>query len=82
MPRQSRGPRLWWRRERRNHGKVIAKGTWIIVDGREHIATGCFAGEDRAAQERLAAYIGEKYAPVRRLKDIEEHRHRRCPFDL
>jgi integrase len=72
MPRQSRGPRLWWRRERRNDGKITAKGTWIIVDGREHIATGCFAGEDRAAQERLAAYIGEKYAPVRRLKDIED----------
>jgi len=45
---------------------------WIIIDGRQHIPTGCFAGEDGEAQEQLAAYIAEKYAPVRRLKDIED----------
>jgi hypothetical protein len=37
----------------------------------QHHATGCFAGEDRKAQEFLAAYIAEKYSPDRRLKDIE-----------
>jgi hypothetical protein len=71
MPRQSRGPRLWWRKERRNGHKVIARGTWLIIDGGQHHPTGCFAGEDRKAQEFLAAYIGEKYSPDRRLKDIE-----------
>lgn len=53
-------------------GRIVARGTWLIIDGRQHIPTGCFAGEDRQAQERLAAYIAEKYAPLRRLKDIEE----------
>ena len=51
--------------------KIVARGKWIVVDGRQHIATGCFAGEDRKAQEFLAAYIAEKYSPTRRLKDIE-----------
>jgi integrase len=72
MPRRSRGPRLWWRKERRGKdGKLIASGTWIILDDKQHHATGCFAGEDRAAQECLAKYIAEKYAPERRLRDIE-----------
>jgi integrase len=71
MPRQSRGPRLWWRKERRKGRKVIARGTWLVIDGGQHNPTGCFAGEDRKAQEFLAAYIAEKYSPERRLKDIE-----------
>jgi hypothetical protein len=71
MPRQSRGPRLWWRKERRKNRKSIAQGTWIVIDGGRHYATGCFAGENRKAQEFLAAYIAEKYSPERRLKDIE-----------
>ena len=71
MPRKSRGPYLWWRTERRNGRKVIARGTWVIIDGGKHHATGCFVGEDRKAQELLAAYMAEKYAPSRRLKDIE-----------
>jgi hypothetical protein len=71
MPRKSRGPRLWWRKERRKGRKVIAQGTWIVIDGSQHHTTGCFVGEDRKAQEFLAAYIAEKYSPERRLKDIE-----------
>src|ERR1700680_906868 len=71
MPRQSRGPRLWWRKERRKGRKVIARGTWLVIDGGQHNPTGCFAGEDRKAQEFLAAYISEKYSPERRLRDIE-----------
>jgi integrase len=71
MPRQSRGPRLWWRKERRRGRKVVARGTWLVIDGRKQYPTGCFAGEDRKAQEFLAAYIAEKYSPERRLRDIE-----------
>jgi hypothetical protein len=71
MPRRSRGPRLWWRKERRKGGRVVARGTWLVIDGGRHNPTGCFAGEDRKAQEFLAAYIAEKYSPERRLKDIE-----------
>lgn len=71
MPRQGRGPRLWWRKERRSGRKLLAQGTWIVIDGGKHHATGCFAGETRKAQEFLASYIAEKYSPDRRLKDIE-----------
>jgi integrase len=71
MPRRSKGPRLWWRKDRRKNGRVIAKGTWFIIDGKRQHATGCFAGEDRAAQECLAKYIADKYQPERRLRDIE-----------
>jgi integrase len=71
MPRQSRGPRLWWRKERRKGRKVIARGTWLVIDSGQHHPTSCYAGEDREAQEFLAAYIAEKYSPERRLKDIE-----------
>jgi hypothetical protein len=71
MPRQSRGPRLWWRKERRVGRKLLAQGTWIVIDGGQHHATGCFAGETRKAQEFLASYIAQKYSPDRRLKDIE-----------
>ena len=71
MPRRSRGPRLWWRKDRHKNGKVIAKGTWFIIDGKPHHATGCFAGEDRAAQECLAKYIADKYQSERRMRDIE-----------
>ena len=71
MPRRSRGPRLWWRKDRRKAGKIIAKGAWFIIDGKQQHATGCFAGENRAAQECLAKYINDKYQPERRLRDIE-----------
>lgn len=72
MPRRYQGPYLWWRKERRSGDKVISKGTWIIIDNRGHHATGCFAGEDRKAQECLATYITEKYRAERRARDIEE----------
>lgn len=71
MPRRSRGPRLWWRKERRKGRKVIAQGTWIIIDDGKHHATGCFVGEDSQAQACLAAFIAEKYSPARRLADID-----------
>ena len=71
MPRRSKGPRLWWRKDRVRGRKIVARGAWIVIDGGKHIATGCFVGEGREAQEFLASYIAEKYAPDRRLRDIE-----------
>src|ERR1700723_1203556 len=72
MSRQNRGPRLWWRGDRRQGRKTIAKGTWILIDQPRHYATGCFDRKDRrAADEFLAAYIVSKYSPDRRLNDIE-----------
>jgi hypothetical protein len=57
MPRRSKGPHLWLRKERRNKGKLIARATWIIIEDGKHIATGC---------------IADKYRPERRLRDIEQ----------
>src|SRR4051812_11506777 len=71
MPRPKQPPRLWLRPARRGKNRTKARPVWIVLDGGRHVATGCFAGEDREAQEFLAAYIAEKYRPERRLKDIE-----------
>jgi hypothetical protein len=35
-------------------------------DGKQHIATGCLKHQAREAEERLAAYIADKYRPSRR----------------
>src|SRR5262245_22659918 len=71
MPRSKQPPRLWLRPARKTGNGRTARAVWIILDGGKHIATGCFAGEDRKAQECLAAHIRDKYTPARRLKDIE-----------
>jgi hypothetical protein len=71
MPLRSTGPHLWFRKPRKKGRKIIAQGTWIIIDAGKHIATGCPFAQAREAQERLADYIADKYAPDRRLRDIE-----------
>jgi hypothetical protein len=76
MPRPAKGPRLWRRAERHKGKRVIAKATWIIRDGRRHLATGCTTGKATdppplEAQKRLAAYIESKYAPYRKQRDNE-----------
>jgi hypothetical protein len=70
MPRQSKGARLWLRPARRRHNS-IAKAVWIIIDGKRHIATGCFKSQAREAEKQLAAYIAEKYQPARHARDID-----------
>jgi integrase len=70
MPRQSKGARLWLRPARRR-GDSLAKAVWIIIDGKRHIATGCFKSQAREAEKRLAAYIAEKYQPTRHARDID-----------
>jgi hypothetical protein len=72
MPRRAKGTRLWLRPARRNtSGIVIARATWLILDGRKHVTTGCAAHETAAAEARLAHYIAGKYQPARRRRDIE-----------
>lgn len=73
MPRQSKGPHLWFRPERvdKRTGKLIARGAWIIIDAGKHHATGCAQGEIGAAQGALATYIADKYRPPRKERDIE-----------
>jgi integrase len=72
MPRASKGARLWLRPARRKGGRVIANAVWIIIDGSRHVATGCAKGEAREAEQKLAAYIADKYQPTRSARDIEQ----------
>ena len=44
----------------------------LIIDGGRHIATGCPADGAATAQLKLAAYIADKYQPVRRERDLVE----------
>ena len=71
MPRRQQPPRLWLRPERRQDGNLIARSTWIILDGGQQFATGCSAGEAAEAERKLAEYIANKYEPTRRVRDIE-----------
>ncbi|KAB2873717.1 MAG: site-specific integrase [Bauldia sp.] len=71
MPAPRKRPRLWLRPPRRDAGgRVVAKATWIILDGGRHIATGCAAGETEAADAALAGYLADKYAPNRREREL------------
>jgi integrase len=72
MPRRSKGARLWLRPARRKGGRIIKSAVWIIIDGKQHIATGCLRHEADEAEKRLAAYIADKYQPSRLSKDIDQ----------
>lgn len=54
MPRRKAPPRLYLDQKRQ---------TWIIRDGARFIRTGCARQDLADAENQLAAYIGEKYAP-------------------
>jgi integrase len=71
MPRRSKGARLWLRPARRKGNRIVANAVWIIIDGRQHIATGCVAHQTDLAEKRLADYIARKYQPVRHSRDID-----------
>lgn len=73
MPRQTKGPRLWLRKERINPktGKRISASAWIIIDGSRHIATGCAPDEVAEAERQLAEYNVTRYRPTRKERDIE-----------
>ena len=77
MPRPSKGARLYKRKARFRHGKLVGQAVWVIKDGGRHIATGCLAGASetkppREAEQALADYIAQKYQPARQRRDIEE----------
>lgn len=72
MPRVARGPYLYEKPERRTaDGKLKERASWVIRDGTAEHRTGCAIHEAERAQEKLASYIHTKYAPERRVQDIE-----------
>ena len=68
MPRRSKGPRLWLRPARRD-GTGSHSSTYVILDRGRQIATGCTADESAAAEQALAAYIGQKHQREVGLRD-------------
>jgi hypothetical protein len=72
MPTQRKSARLWLRPARRDKsGRIIARATYLILDGGRHYPTGCFTGEADRAERKLAAYIAEKYKAARKERDLE-----------
>lgn len=71
MPRRTKPPRLWLRKER-----ALADGkrqsAWYIVDQRRYIPTGCAPGEISAAGKKLAEYIAEQHQPARREAELDQ----------
>ena len=65
-------PDLWLRPARRKGGRIVGNAVWIIIDGNQHVATGCLEDQAREAEKRLAAYIADKYRPSRLAKDIDQ----------
>lgn len=72
MPRRAKGPRLWLRKARKNRDGFKRKSQWFILDGSRHIATGCSTDQAELAARKLAEYIGAKYEPSRKERDIED----------
>jgi integrase len=65
MPRRSKGPRLWLRKERRAaSGRVVQNATWVIldtIDGRYEESTGCGIDDRAGAERALAEYLARKH---------------------
>lgn len=61
---QTKGPRLYWRRGRRDSrtGKPL-NDVWVIRDGQTERSTGCGIDGLREAEAALAAYIAKKWNP-------------------
>jgi integrase len=71
MPRQSKGPRLYFQPARKGgDGRIVEQAVWVIRDGRIKRSTGFGKGQDTEAQRALADYILERTkAPRTRDRD-------------
>jgi hypothetical protein len=73
MPAQRKNARLWLRPTRRDRKRrIIARATYLILDGGKHYPTGCFAGEAERAEQKLAEYIAAKYKTPRKERELEQ----------
>lgn len=55
MPRQAKGPRLYFDKARKQ---------WAIRDGKSFIRTGCAKPDNESAERQLAEYVAAKYRPA------------------
>jgi integrase len=62
MPRPTKPPRLWKRRERRDaDGNITSRAAWIILDRGRHVRTGVEPDDIRGAEKALADYINKRH---------------------
>lgn len=62
MPARAKGPRLWWRKPRRDkRGRTTHPGVWVIRDGQHQQSTGCGHNDTGSAEQQLASYIAAKH---------------------
>jgi integrase len=71
MSKISKGPRLWKR-----PAEPGRQALWIVKDGGRRFSTGCVAKPfevhpPEAAEQFLADYIDAKYAPERKMRDVD-----------
>lgn len=73
MPRESKPPRLWFRKPRRaKPGRSAEKGVYLILCGKRQISTGCGVNERAKAEAELAQFIIKRHAVPRRTRSIED----------
>lgn len=73
MPAINKGPRLYWKKPRRDTRRRgnWRPGTWVIRDKQRIISTGCAEHEIEQAEQKLATYIASKHIPTRKIRLIE-----------
>lgn len=73
MPREAKGPHLWWRKPRKpKAGRSAEKGVWVILsNGRQH-STRCGKGDREGAERALAEFITASHRVPRRQRRIDE----------
>jgi hypothetical protein len=61
MPRQGKGPHLWWRKAQYDKsGRLTHVGSWHIKDGRSRHSTGCGYDDRVSAEHKLEEYLSRK----------------------
>jgi integrase len=62
MPATAKGPRLWFRKARRDRGgRVTHPAVWVILNGKHQESTECSADDRVGAEEALECYLDRKH---------------------
>ncbi len=61
MPADSKGPRLWLRKARRDkRGRITHRAVWLILDGEHQESTECGRDNVDGAEKKLELYLARK----------------------
>jgi hypothetical protein len=76
MPADAKGPRLWFRKPRRNKaGRTTHRGVWLILDGQHQESTECGRDDRDSAERALEAYLNHKHTTEASKKSIRDPAH-------